>query len=66
MVIEYNVTGHTIKTRQKALAYGLILTGFSLLILTISLYYKAMWYWIPFFMLSVMFLIIGFGLIGVK
>ncbi len=66
VISKYNATGYAMKSREEVLGYGFLMVGFSLLVLTINLYYKAMWYWIPLFFVSVMFLIIGFGLLGVK
>lgn len=66
MMNKYNATGHAMKAREQVLGYGFIVLGFSELILVISLYYKAIWYWIPLFFMSVMFLIFGFGLLKVQ
>ncbi len=63
---KYNATGYAMKAREEVLAYGFIVLGFSLLALTGALYFRTIWYWIPLFFLSVMFLIIGFGLIDYK
>lgn len=63
---KYNATGYAIKTREEVLGYGFLMIGFVLLTLTGFLYYRAMWLWIPLFFASVMFLIMGFGLIGYK
>ena len=66
MVInKYNATEYAIKVREQVMGYGLILVGYALLILAGVLYFRTIWYWIPLFFLSVMFLIFGFNLIGV-
>ena len=67
MVIDkYNATEYAIKTRQEVLGYGFTLVGFALLTLTGFLYFRIIWYWIPLFFLSVMFLIFGLRLIDYK
>ena len=63
---KYNATGHAMKVREEVLGYGFVLLGFAILILTINLYYKTYWYWIPTLGLSVLFLIIGFGLLKIE
>ncbi len=62
VISKYNAT----KIRKETLGYGFIILGYSLLILGIGLYYKTIVYWMPSIILSVMFWIIGLGLIGYK
>ncbi len=66
MMNKYNATGHAMKAREEVLGYGFVMTGFGSLTLTGFLYFRSIWLWIPLFFASVMFLIIGFGLLKVQ
>ncbi len=66
MMNKYNATGHAMKVREEVLGYGFVMVGFGSLTLTGLLYFRTIWLWIPLFFISVMFLIIGFGLLKVQ
>ena len=66
VISKYNATGYAMKVREEVLGYGLLMIGFGLLALTGFLYFQSILLWIPLFFASVMFLIMGFGLIGIK